>query len=183
MKNKNKLFMSIVLTSLCFISCVKDGATGPQGVEGPQGPQGSQGTTGAKGSTGATGATGNANVIGTNSFNLSFTYNYNSGNDYYDALVNSTAITQSILDKGVVLVYEKVGVNQWMQWNYTIGSTYFIFNFTLGKLYFQIKNASGATGAPGVKTIRAVIIPSQDVPKLPKDLSDLTAVTNALGIN
>ena len=160
MKNKNNLFFSLVLTSLCFISCAKDGATGPTGINGKN---------------------GNANVISKAAQNVAFTYY--SGKNAYDANLTCTEITQDIVDKGVVLCYERVAPNQWMPWNANIGTTYYIYNFKLGEIVLEYRNTAGTTTNEGDKLLRFVIIPSQDVPKLPKDLSDLTAVTKALGIN
>lgn len=166
MKNKINLMMSILLTSLILISCAKDGATGPQG------PAGSNGTN------------GNANVISKAAQTVSFVYS--STLNTYDAILSCPEITQDVVDKGVVLCYERVAPNQWMPWNYSstfVGHTYYIFNFRLGEIVLQYFNANTTTTNEGDKTMRFVIIPSQDVPKLPKDLSDLTAVTKALGIN
>lgn len=70
------------LTALTFGDCTKakDGAPGAQGPEG------------------------NANVIGSNTVTAS-NWTLNSGIMYYATLTSSN-ITQAIVDKGVVLVYE-----------------------------------------------------------------------------
>ena len=165
MKNKNNLFFSLVLTSLCFISCAKDGATGPQG------PAGTSGTNGTN---------GNANVISESAQTVSFVYS-NTLNTY-DAVLSCPEITQDVVDKGVVLCYERVANNQWMPWNANIGTTYYIFNFRLGEIVLQYRNTAGTTTNEGNKTMRFVIIPSQDVRKLPINLSDYSEVSKTLGI-
>lgn len=178
MKNKNNLFLSLVLTSLCFLSCAKDGATGPQG---PQGPAGTDGINGTNGTNGTNGANGNANVISKSAQTVSFTYY--AGKNAYDAYLSCPEITQEVVDNGVVLCYERVAPNQWMPWNANIGTTYYIYNFKLGEIVLEYRNTAGTTTNEGDKTMRFIIIPSQDIPKLPKDLSDFTEVTKALKIN
>ncbi|MDN5285550.1 MAG: hypothetical protein JWR38_1824 [Mucilaginibacter sp.] len=84
-----------------------DGAQGPAGATGAQGPSGPQGATGATGANGATGATGATGANGTDG-----TVNVESY-----LLINKSvtltgfttfsipALTQSIVDSGVILVY------------------------------------------------------------------------------
>ncbi len=168
MKKTSNLILVIFLTGTILLSCAKDGATGPQG---PQGPAGSNGTNGTN---------GNANVIGKSSSMVSFTYS--ASKNAYDATISVPEITQEIVDKGIVLCYEKVASNQWMPWNANIGTTYYIYNFKLGEVILEYRNTAGTTNNEGNKEMRIVIIPSTQVHKLPADLSDITNVTKSIGL-
>ncbi len=168
MKKKSTVSLSIVLTSLLIFSCAKDGATGPQGPQGPAGINGNNGTN------------GNANVIGKSPSTVSFTYT--ASKNTYNATIPCTEITQDIVDKGIVLCYEKVANNQWMPWNANIGTTYYIYNFKLGEVLLEYRNTAGTTTNEGDKTMRIVVVPSQNVPELPTDLSNYTEVLNSLSL-
>src|SRR5438105_593587 len=108
MKNILRLLTILILT-ISISSCTK---TGPQG---PAGANGTNGVDGTNGTNGTNGADGNANV-------QSFTLNENSGDwySYADGITGFTdwevdmsvpAITQSILDKGAVLIYTESNGN------------------------------------------------------------------------
>ncbi len=112
MKKINNLLFVLAAAALFLSSCGKDGAVGPQG---PIGPSGATGPTGPTGTTGATGAKGTANVIYSNWFTLSpKTYKkdtvFTTWHIYADTAI--AGFTQTVLDKGTVLVYGKlVGYN------------------------------------------------------------------------
>lgn len=166
MKKSSFIIGSFLLTSVLFFSCAKDG------LQGPQGPAGANGTNGTNGTN------GNANVISKAAQNVSFTYS--AGKNAYDANLICSEITQDVVDKGVVLCYERVAPNQWMPWNANIGTTYYIYNFKLGEIVLEYRNTAGTTTNEGDKLLRFVIIPSQDVPKLPSDTRDYNQVIKAL---
>lgn len=107
-KNSSPFLMSQVTTlGFCFMLFLSS-CTGPAGPDGPIGPAG---PTGATGPTGAAGPTGSANVIYSNwatissanwvlgSFYTSYT------TYYYD--VPAPSLSQTMLDRGVILVYAK----------------------------------------------------------------------------
>ncbi|MFD0795277.1 hypothetical protein ACFQZX_16770 [Mucilaginibacter litoreus] len=102
------------------------GATGPQGPAGPQGPQGPAGPEGPTGATGATGATGPQGPAGPQGPQGPQGPAGSNGQNGKDAEVQSfilenrgvtltgfttlpvPAITQDIVDRGIVFVYFKV---------------------------------------------------------------------------
>lgn len=116
---------SVLIISLLmlFASCSKGdtgpagatGATGSTGTAGTNGTNGAAGANGANGANGATGAvgpkgaTGSANVIYSAWFTPP-TYTKDTVFGVYGFYYNktATAITQPILDSGVVLVYGKL---------------------------------------------------------------------------
>ncbi|MBV8389000.1 MAG: collagen-like protein [Mucilaginibacter sp.] len=100
------LLLSIALMLLVMASCGKDGKVGPTGPTGATGPQGVAGTNGA---VGATGATGTANVIYSDWITPS-SYKKDTvfGSYHFYADITASAITQSVLDNGTVLVFGKL---------------------------------------------------------------------------
>ncbi|WP_460765836.1 collagen-like triple helix repeat-containing protein [Niabella terrae] len=90
----------LLVCALSLISCAKDGKDGIDGVDGEDG---------APGATGPRGATGTANVQYSDWFNPT-TYTNTSvfGIVHFRYEKAAPAITQAILDKGVVLVYGKI---------------------------------------------------------------------------
>jgi len=112
MKKINNLLMLLTAVTLLATSCGKNGAVGPQGPAGPTGPTGAagtNGTTGATGPAGPTGATGTANVI-YSAWTTPATYTKDTVFSVFHFYANiaATKITQTILDKGTVLVYGKL---------------------------------------------------------------------------
>ena len=89
----------LLTSSLLFTQC--------QGPQGEPGPQGEKGATGERGTTGAKGETGTANVIYSNWIDMSGTSKWRRNNpSYWEAtLVKTNTITNSVLERGVVLVY------------------------------------------------------------------------------
>lgn len=115
--------LSLLFLAITFIavSCTKEGPEGPAGATGPQGPAGIAGATGSTGATGATGPqgpvgpvgpqgpAGTANVIYSSWFNFATA-------DWADSVMTNLgtakrayrtapAITQAVVDNGVVLSY------------------------------------------------------------------------------
>lgn len=108
MKTKT-IFSTITTTISLTISLLFTQCQGPQGEPGPQGEKGATGETGAVGATGPKGETGTANVIYSNWIDMSNASKWNRNNpSYWEArLVRTSTITNSILERGVVLVYMK----------------------------------------------------------------------------
>jgi hypothetical protein len=99
MKNSQPLSFAILVLLFFLISCTK---------QGPIGPAGATGATGAQGPTGPQGPSGNANVTSVTfdsiSVPLNGTYTF-----------KIPAITQAIVDSGVVDVYYKFAyTDQWV---------------------------------------------------------------------
>jgi hypothetical protein len=78
------------------------GATGPAGATGATGPTGA---TGATGPTGATGATGPAGADGSSADIKSYLFTNKSVTYTLNTHLELPAITQDIVDSGVILVY------------------------------------------------------------------------------
>jgi hypothetical protein len=97
-----KFLSFLLIASVFFFSCTKEGAQGPAG---PAGATGATGAAGATGTTGATGATGTANVIYSNWATLTFA---GSGSSW-SAQITAPGVTQDIMDNGVVRTYFKFG--------------------------------------------------------------------------
>jgi hypothetical protein len=140
-----KVFFSIAFLAMILLSsCTKPG---------PEGPVGKAGTNGTNGTN------GNANVIGTNTLALTSSSWTASGKFFY-AGITATAITQAIVDKGVVMVYEQFG-SSWTALPYTFGILSRSFDFTLNsvRIYYQNTDNSQTTN-PGNQTYRIVAISS-----------------------
>lgn len=151
------------------------GATGATGATGPQGPAGPTGATGETGAQGPQGADGNANV---QSFLLT---------NRSVALTGFTtfsipAITQEIVDQGLVLVYFRISGsgtgyfslpyneagNTLAVSSYRAGSLDVKANFTANNLDFRIVVISG-TGLTNLGTVHPGL-----------NLKDYTQVASAL---
>ena len=97
-------FITVLTVASLLSSCGKDGDIGPAG------PQGAAGPAGAQGGTGQTGQTGSANVIysdwlpipATATAALPYRKNFS---------FPAPAITQDIIDKGLVYAYLKQGTS------------------------------------------------------------------------
>lgn len=90
---KTALFFSL----LTFVLACK----GPQGEVGPQGPQGTQGVQGAKGETGSVNITTSPWI----SVKDTDWKSYNGDLSYYDISFKESALTQNVLDKGLIMCY------------------------------------------------------------------------------
>lgn len=109
--------LSLLLLAFAFIAtnCTKEGPEGPAGATGPQGPTGltggvgptgPTGPTGPSGPTGPTGPAGTANVIYSSWFApATWAAETNWGVAERTYTMSTTALTQAIIDNGVVLVY------------------------------------------------------------------------------
>lgn len=150
---KKALFGFAILAMMFLSSCTKPevGPIGPAGTAGTNGKDGTAGTNGTNG------INGNANVIGTNTVALNSGSWTASGNAFY-AVFTTTAITQAIMDKGVVMVYEQ-SASLWRALPYTSGIVSKFFSFTLNTVYLYYQNTDGSqTTNPGNQTYRIVAI-------------------------
>lgn len=130
--------MSIVTLN----GCAKDGATGPAG---------------------APGTNGNANVLGSNSVSVAPS-DWTLSGGYYSASFTLPAITQGIVDKGVVMVYEKLGTSSWQCMPYTLGLNERDFTFTVGSFKIWSQNTDNSTPTnPGAQAYRAVVISASNL--------------------
>lgn len=155
------------------------GATGVVGATGATGADGVAGATGADGATGATGATGASTVIA----NYLFTNQsvFLAGNTRF--LV--PAITQDIVNQGIVLVYfRNTGTTTaWFSLPYSeSGNTLNISTYGVG--YVDLKSNFTSTGLD----IRVVIIPGTSLTNLMLhnpglNLNNFSQVAAAIGIN
>lgn len=143
---KTGLFLAF---SLLVMSCSKDG------VIGATGPAGSNGTNGIN---------GNANVVGSAPFATAAT-NWSSaagGALWTATLSGQTAITQSVVDKGIVSVFRRYtanGVAEWSPLPDTNTNINISFNYGLGYITFFAQSTNAvAIPNPGSITFRYVVI-------------------------
>ena len=132
-----KLFVLFLI--LTTFSCSEDGATG---------------------ATGQAGADGNANVIGTNTVTTTSSNwtSYNSGALWVTTL-NVSAITQSILNKGIVCVFKSDSTGSWTALPFTLGSQSWFYSFGVGFVNINTTNTNITSFAnPASQTFRVVII-------------------------
>jgi hypothetical protein len=154
---KTTLLMNVCLISgiLLFNSCAKDGAVGPAGTNGAVGP---------------TGPTGNANVhsqtITVNSWNWTHFGTQGQPGDGYQANILYPAITQEIIDKGMVMVYQ-ISNNAAIPLPITIfskaGSNYsrtFTYAIGVGEIDFAVFDSDFITIAPSSTMTFKVVVAS-----------------------
>jgi hypothetical protein len=163
---KKTFFSLIVLVMTLLISCTKPGPVEPQGPagingtngkDGAAGTNGTNGTNGVDGTNGTNGVNGNANVIGTNTVALN-SGSWTASGSYFLATFSTTAITQAIVDKGAVMVYEQ-SATFWRALPYTSAIVSKFFFFTLNSVSVVYQNTDGSqTTNPGNQTYRIVAI-------------------------
>jgi hypothetical protein len=116
MKKLRFLSLALISASMVFLlTACPSPQNGEVGPAGPAGPAGPQGVAGPQGATGPAGPTGTANVIYSDWYGPTF----NGGTAWVGTtnggrLVNSfvktaNAVTNSILNQGVILVYARLG--------------------------------------------------------------------------
>ncbi len=136
----------ILLTAIMTISCSKDGATGPAG---------------ATGMAGTNGTNGNANVIGSVTVSVppSNWTNVGGTNTSWSTTLTSQAITQTIVDKGMVSVFCQVG-SEWQALPSSNPQNHYFFNyaFYIGAVEVNLTSQSGYTVTPGTNVFRIVVI-------------------------
>lgn len=144
-----KLLVTLTLITgslFFFASCTK---TGPMGPQGPQGPQGVQ---------------GNANVIGSDPFDVS-SWSLNTSENAYVASFSAPTITTAVAARGVVQVYLYYSSDQtWRNLPDIYAGTQFYYRFSTGGFEIYYGKVDGSTPAfpTGTWTFRLVVIsPSQ----------------------
>jgi hypothetical protein len=138
-----------------IFACTK---TGPAGAQGAQGPAGSSGAAGATGTQGAQGDTGVANVQYSQWIDVQWHKSTNTPGACYSDPITSSAITNQIVDSGIVLVYLRYdsSTNTPNVLPYTFGQspgTSFIFQFTVQPGSLSITSTAPATGTLGAADI------------------------------
>ncbi|MFN0202550.1 MAG: hypothetical protein ACKVTZ_13580 [Bacteroidia bacterium] len=163
---KKIVFFFLTLIPLFFLGgCAKEGPIGPQGPKGDKGDTGAQGAQGIPGQNGQNGQ--NANVTGYN-FVLNPSQWYHQGTsgsvgDRYVADISMPAITQSIINYGMVQAY--------YSWNqtyyfplpveiYAAGSysTFYGYNFSIGSLQVQRYDSDYQTVSPSSTMYVKVVV-------------------------
>lgn len=143
---------------------------------------GCKGKDGEPGAQGPAGTNGNANVIGSNSTTVN-SWTLNSG-ILYSATLSWPSITQEIVDKGAVMVYESDGSGGWAALPYTIAMTSSTYSFGLGFVNIYVTNTDGSSPSnPGSINYRVVAMTSRQMQEHPNlDMTNYYAVKNALAI-
>jgi hypothetical protein len=173
----------IALSTILFAGCSK--STGPAGATGPQG------STGATGPAGPTGPQGNANVV-VDTFkvtNSQWLYNdnyvlYTANGSYTEwftryYMASFSAVTQGVLDSGLVLVYMTPNINDNNQWSpvpftYDSGDEYsydFVYVTSPGTVELEFYFSPTASG---------VTTPALSTYDIPTYTFKLVAVTGSL---
>lgn len=174
MKTLNKMACLIICTVL-FFACSKEGDQGPIGPQGPQGVQGEPGPAGADGQDGAPGEpgedgadgedgnTGTANVIFSDWIGSTFDNNIAATAAGID--LEAEGLTQDIIDDGVVMVYgrneELLTGNDVYPLPQIISNDQHAFRFEeVGTIRITILSTNGApVGSPFFESYRYVLIP------------------------
>jgi hypothetical protein len=135
-----KLALLLLAGSLFLISsCSKRGPTGPQGPQGPQ---------------------GNANVVGSDPFNVTV-WSYSSAENAYFASFTDNDITSAVAAHGVVEIFLYYpGDGTWRNLPDIYNGTQVYFRFSQGGFEIYYGNVDGSTpSAPaGTWTFRTVVI-------------------------
>jgi hypothetical protein len=168
-----KNFSFLVLFAITFItfSCKKE-VVGPAGPAGASGLNGINGTNGKDGTSGTNGKDGNANVQGqvfkvdANKWQKVF-YQGSTTYYYYEVSFDVPAITQSVVDKGIVACYRTgTNTNIWTalpySFSFPLGSTVQVINYdvnhSLGKVYFRVSSTDDLLSAPVTEQNYKVVI-------------------------
>ncbi len=157
------------------------GATGANGSNGATGATGAAGSAGSAGSAGATGATG-ATGPGASSYVLT-------GQSIFSTPTNFSiaAITQSVLDEGVVLVYYRPtgssGAYYPLPFNNNAGLTISLFSYQVGSITLESSNNIINTA-----DLRVIVIPGTSLTSLSithpgLDVNSLSSVTSYLHLS
>lgn len=171
--------LSLLALGIAFIgvSCTKEGPEGPVGATGSQGAAGAQGATGPVGPQGPQGPQGTTNVTYSPWFLTGTGWTAGGATDFFwfSYLRAAPAVTQTIIDQGIVLAYMKgdpvaVILNPTTAANpvpvpHTTGMgfgfiDYYTFKLTPGNIRF-VYDSDDAWSAADLATIsfRYVVIP------------------------
>lgn len=143
---------------------------------------GCKGKDGAPGAQGPAGVDGNANVVGSTSV-VASNWTLNSG-ILYSTTLTWTSITQVIVDKGVVMVYESDGSGGWQALPYSFISEENTFGFDVGFVNIYITQTDGSAPTnPGSRTYRLVTMTSRAMQTHPNlDLKNYSQVKEAFNL-
>lgn len=143
-----------------------------------------------KAETGPAGKDGNANVQSTGEVDLSsltWTYQGDPSNDAYSCVYSNSAITQDVLDKGLVVAYIKT-TDGWAALPFAAvlyETDDLTFEFVNGavRFYYRDNNELTTTSNPTITSLitRIVIIPAQ-IKKPDVDHSDYLEVKEAYNL-
>ncbi|WP_297509146.1 hypothetical protein [Flavobacterium sp.] len=130
---KKSIFLLLVFT---FFSCSEDGKDGKDGVDG------------------------NANVIGTNTVTTSSSnWSSNTSGSFWYTTLSLPAITQSIIDKGVVSLFKSDSNGAWIAMPYTIGNQSWYYEFGVGFINIYTTNTNlSSMPNPATQKFRVVVI-------------------------
>ena len=135
---KRKILLITTVVALMIGGCAKDGETGPAGPAGPAGTN------------------GNANVIGTNSVNIS-SWTWNA--PFYNATISANGITQDIVDRGMIEVFRSYGADGWTNLPDILGINSTTFTYKVGEVKLWNSNSDFTHPSyPAHATYRFVII-------------------------
>lgn len=166
------------LIAMFVVACTpEDGDTGPVGPVGPPGPAGG-GPQGPAGEDGVDGKDGNANVSST-FYTVQSTDWTGSSVKVYS--INAPELTQSVVDSGAVIVYQKVDTATTIdgQWStlphsfmatlnsqsgpvaveFTIRASYDVGVLDLSVINSYSANVSFTNTFPGTRSFKVVVIP------------------------
>ena len=171
----NYFFKTTLLSAIILVQfACKDGAAGVAGTPGTTGAQGPQGVAGANGASGTNGKDGNANVVG-----KVFTFQvadwtkvtYGTMGKYdYGIAVKVPEITQSVVDKGMVVAYRSNGNGAFTalpaSYAFEGASKVYVISFSvihgLGRVTFYRSDSDGLTLPPTeAETYKIVVITPQ----------------------
>ncbi len=171
----SKLFFGLMII-LLQTACVKEGPIGPSGAAGTNGATGAQGVQGVAGSNGTPGKDGNANVQG-QVFNVKASdwqkvfYTGSTIYYYYAVGFNVPAVTQSVVDKGIVMCYRSgATTTSWAaipySYSFASGSTVKVINYdavhSLGKVFISLSATDDLPGVPtSEQNYKVVVITPQ----------------------
>lgn len=167
---KSILFLAVAIMT-AFASCIKEGPEGPAGRDGINGINGINGTN------------GNANVV-SSSVNVTAA-NWTVSSNTYKVSITYPAITNDIINKGAVLVYQQFDANSYqLPRTWYPASTYsrtMDYSVYLGGLSVFVSDSDLTLPTnPGAQTFKIVVIASSQLALHPDvDLSNYEQVREA----
>lgn len=144
MKNTKKLISTIIslclLTSCLMLNSCKKGDTGPAGPAGTNGVANIQ-----------------ASTVTTNNNSWSFDATDNS----YNAILNYTAITQSVVERGTIQVFLSDGNgSEWLALPFSYGTLQFLYSYKVGQVLVTVTHSDNKVPShPGGQQFKVVVIP------------------------
>lgn len=170
-----KYLVFVLILGFGISSCTGDeGPPGPAGINGTNGSDGTDGTNGTNGTDGADGTNGTDGTDGTDGANsniyysnwLTPTWNAQTGSDgtkYRVGIITANTLTQSILDRGIVLVYLKTSSGPIIQIPVNSGGVDFQVIFDLREIIINYHLTDSPYVTPGAlnssNKIRYILVP------------------------